>query len=364
MKRIEVGLRRNIDDSYQVYIGEGILERVGMVLGADGSADRHVIITDSNVEELHKKRVQEAFEKTGLRTDCITIAPGENAKEISTVVDLAEKLLSLGADRKTMVIALGGGVVGDLTGFTASIYMRGIPFVIMPTTLLAAVDSSIGGKTGVDAASGKNMLGTFYQPKKVFIDLDFLETLPDAVFRSGLAEAIKYGAIESPEMLDRIKKAAEKGALRKIGFLKRLVAESCMIKKRIVELDEHDYGLRRILNFGHTTGHAIEAASGYLLSHGESIAIGMAIAARLSEKLHGLPATSRKMITETINAVGLSDVIPPTVGAEDIIARLSMDKKKEGGKTNFVMLRRLGEAFVNGGIQEEILRETLEESRT
>ena len=364
MKRMEVGLRRNIDDSYEVYIGEGILERIGMILGTDGGADRHVIVTDSHIEELHKKRVQDAFEKTGLRTDCITVPPGEGAKDISTVVDLAEKLVALGADRKTRLIALGGGVVGDLTGFTASIYMRGIDFVMMPTTLLAAVDSSIGGKTGVDAAAGKNMLGTFYQPKKVFIDLDFLETLPDAVFRSGLAEAVKYGAIESPKMLDDIKKAANKGNLRDIAFLKRLVTESCMIKKRIVELDEHDRGLRRILNFGHTTGHAIEAASGYLLSHGESVAIGMAVAARLSEKLHGLPAASRKMIAETIRAAGLSDVIPPNISADDIVARLSADKKKEGEKIHFVMLRRLGEAFVNGGIPEDILRETLEESRS
>jgi 3-dehydroquinate synthase len=360
---MEVGLRRNIDDSYEVYIGEGILERMGMILGTAGAADRHVIVTDSNVEALHGNRVQEAFEKTGLRTDCITVPPGEEAKDISTVVALAEKLVALGADRKTTLIALGGGVVGDLTGFTASIYMRGIPFIMLPTTLLAAVDSSIGGKTGVDAAPGKNMLGTFYQPKKVFIDLDFFGTLPDAVFRSGLAEAVKYGAIESPKMLDEIKKAADEDVLRETGFLRRLVSESCTIKKRIVELDEHDCGLRRILNFGHTTGHAIEAASGYLLSHGESVAIGMAVASRLSEKIHGLPAAGRKKIVETIRAVGLSDVIPPAVSTGDILARLSADKKKEGGKIHFVMLRRLGEAFVNGGIPEEILRETLEESR-
>jgi 3-dehydroquinate synthase len=364
MKRMEVGLKRNIDNSYEIYIGNGILDRIGMVLGADGSVDRHVIIADTQVEALHKNRVQEAFEKTGLHTDFIAIPTGEGAKDISTVVDVAERLVKLGADRKTCLIALGGGVVGDLTGFTASIYMRGIPFVILPTTLLAAVDSSIGGKTGVDAVAGKNMLGTFYQPKKVFIDLDFLETLSEAVFRGGLAEIIKYGAVESPEILDDVKKAAYKGNLRKNSFLKRIVMESCLIKKRIVELDERDRGLRRILNFGHTVGHAIESASGYVLSHGESVAIGMVVAARLSEKLHGLPSSGREAIVETVEAVGLSNRIPQGISTEDILARLSLDKKKEGDTVHFVMLRRLGEAFVNGGIPDKILRETIEESRS
>jgi 3-dehydroquinate synthase len=221
------------------------------------------------------------------------------------------------------------------------------------------VDSSIGGKTGVDTAAGKNLLGTFNQPKGVFIDIAFLRTLPDEMFRSGLAEVIKYGIIESPGLLDDLEEAVANGDLRKTAFLERIIATACRIKKEIVELDERDRGLRRILNFGHTVGHAVEAASGYALSHGESVAIGMVAAVRLSERLHGLPADDAARIAALIRSVGLPDRIPAEMDLEDILSRLSLDKKKEGGTIHFVMIRKLGTPFVNGGIPEEILRDAL-----
>jgi 3-dehydroquinate synthase len=374
VKQITVTLKNSRDDSYQIDIGAGILDQAAMMLGKSGLAGRCVILTDSAIDALHGKRVQKILEKTGLRIERIVLPPGEETKTMASVLLIAERLTSLGADRQTLLIALGGGVIGDLTGFVASIYMRGIPFVQMPTTLLAQVDSSIGGKTGVDDASGKNMLGTFYQPKRVFIDTDFLKTLPDAIFRSGFAEVIKYGAIENPGLLDDIEKAASENGLRDPSFLLAIVAESCRIKKGIVEMDEREGGLRRVLNFGHTFGHALEAASGYRLSHGEAVAIGMTAAAGFSQKLHGLPAEDRDRITTAVRAAGLPGSIteikhrlPDGIDINDIIDRLQMDKKallvpaKEGKTVNFVMLRKLGEPFMNGAIPGEILRETLKE---
>jgi len=375
MKQLKVTLKRSCDDSYQIHVGAGILDRTGLILGKSGTARRCVVVTDSNIDALHGERVQRALEKSGLQIERIVLPPGEETKTIASVLAVAERLLALGADRQCLLVALGGGVIGDLTGFVASIYMRGIPFVQMPTTLLAQVDSSVGGKTGIDAASGKNILGTFHQPQGVFIDTEFLKTLPDAVFRSGFAEVIKYGAIENPTLLDDIEKAAGENGLRDPSFLARIVVESCRIKKSIVELDERERGLRRILNFGHTIGHAVEATSGYKLSHGEAVAIGMAAAVRLSEKLHGLPADDGKRITAALHSVELPCRIMDSklrfsagMDIDAILTRLSMDKKaqlnvhkKEGKIINFVMLRGLGKPFIKGGIPEEILRETLEE---
>jgi 3-dehydroquinate synthase len=359
MNRMHVNIGGKADSSYDIYIGEEILDRVGLILAKSGRAVRYVIVTDTRIDALHGERVQAALEKMDLRVDRITVPPGEEAKGIGTVLAVTERLTALGADRQTVLIALGGGVVGDLTGFAASIYLRGIPVVQIPTTLLAQVDSSIGGKTGVDTAAGKNLLGTFKQPQGVFIDIAFLKTLPDAMFRSGLAEVIKYGIIESPEMLDDLERALANGNLRETAFLERIIATACRIKKDIVELDERDRGLRRVLNFGHTVGHAVEAASGYALSHGESVAIGMVAAARLSERLHGLPADDAARIAALLRSVGLPDRIPAEMDPEDILARLSLDKKKEGGTIHFVMIRKLGTPFVNGGIPEEILRDAL-----
>jgi len=368
MKQLKVSLARRIDDSYQINIGEGILDRMGISLGKSGTAGHCVVITDSVIDALHGERVQKALEKAGLRIERIVLSPGEETKTLASVLAIAERLISLGADRQTTLIALGGGVVGDLTGFAASIYMRGIPFVQVPTTLLAQVDSSIGGKTGVDALSGKNILGTFQQPRGVFIDTEFLKTLPDTTFRSGFSEIIKYGAIENPLLLDYIEKAAGENGLRNPSFLTKIVLESCRIKKNIVELDEREKGLRRILNFGHTIGHAVEATSGYKLSHGEAVAIGMTAAVRLSEKLHGLTVNDGKRICAAIRAVGLPCMIPREMELSEIISRLSLDKKaqlnfpKKADKTiNFVMIRALSKPFIQGGIPEEVLRETLEE---
>lgn len=360
MNKIKVNLDRKIGNSYEIHIGEKILDRMGLILAKNNWAGRYIIVTDTHIDALHGERVEAALKKTDLRVDRITVPPGEAAKEMRTVLSVVEKLIALGADRSTALIALGGGVIGDLTGFVASIFMRGIPVIQIPTTLLAQVDSSIGGKTGVDTDAGKNILGTFHQPKGVFIDLTFLQTLPEEQFRSGLAEVIKYGAIEAPELLDAIEAAAAAGGLRESAFLEKIITSACRIKKGIVELDELDRGLRRILNFGHTVGHAVEAASAYSLSHGEAVAIGIVAAAILSEQLHYLPADDRRRIVSVIRAIGLPDRIPGKLNLDEIASRIARDKKKKGETVHFVLLKKLGVPIVNGGIPEKMMKKTLE----
>lgn len=360
MNKLKVNLDRKAGNSYEIFIGEEILDRVGMILARNNWAKRYIIVTDTQIDALHGKRVQQALETADLKVERITVPPGEEAKEIGTVLAIAGRLTSLGADRSTALIALGGGVIGDMTGFVASIYMRGIPVIQIPTTLLAQVDSGIGGKTGVDTAAGKNLLGTFHQPKGVFIDLSFLQTLPEDQFTSGMAEVIKYGAIDSSELLAQLEAAVERGGLRETPFLEGIITAACRIKKGFVELDERDSGLRRVLNFGHTVGHAVEAASGYSLSHGESVAIGMVAAARLSEELHHLPADDRRRIEAIIRAIGLPDRIPANLDLDELRSRIARDKKKSGETIHFVLLKKLGLPIVNGGIPDALLQKTLE----
>jgi 3-dehydroquinate synthase len=360
MKAMKVNLEGKTVHSYEIHIGTEILDRMGMIIAMHRWAERYVLVMDETVAALHGERVQAALKKAGLSVEKITVPPGEASKDFPTLLSLTDRLTALGADRQTALIALGGGVVGDLAGFAASIYMRGIPVVQLPTTLLAQVDSSIGGKTAVDTPAGKNLLGTFYQPKAVFIDIAFLQMLPDRMFRSGLAEVIKCGAIEAPGLLDDLEEAAAKDGLREPLFLERIIATACRIKKQLVEIDEWDRGVRRILNFGHTVGHAVEASSGYRLSHGESVAIGMVAAARLSERLHGLPAADASRIASVIRAIGLSDQIPAGMDLEEILSRLAQDKKREGGTIHYILIQKIGTPFVDAGVPEGILRETLE----
>lgn len=360
MNRIRVNLDRRLNASYDIHIGRHILDRVAPVLAKNGGTSRWFVITDENVSGLHGERVLGVLRENGLSVESIAFPAGEASKTIGTCVELATRLLECGADRTSGLIALGGGVVGDVTGFIASVFMRGIPCVQIPTTLLAQVDSSIGGKTGVDLPSGKNLLGTFHQPQAVFIDLAFLETLPKREFVNGLAEIVKYGIIEDPGLLDSLD--TERAALenRDADFLERIVSTSCRIKKSVVEIDETEKGLRRILNFGHTVGHAIEAESQYSLSHGEAVAMGMAAAALVSERQRYLCADDRERILTTIGKVGLPTRIPANLNREGILLHLATDKKKAGGKIHFVLLRKPGMPFVNGGVPLDLVRETIE----
>lgn len=363
MNRIKVNLEKKLSKSYDIYIGQDILDRAGLLLAKNNWAARYVIVTDANVEALHGKRVLETLRGMGLQTDLISFPAGETSKTVETALGVVDRLSDLGADRTSALIALGGGVVGDLAGFVASIYMRGIPCVQIPTTLLAQVDSSIGGKTGIDLPVGKNFLGTFYQPKGVFIDLAFLETLAPRDFGNGLAEIIKYGVIDDPELLDVLERETKtlRGD-RKI--LERIIGKACRIKKGIVEIDETEKGLRRILNFGHTIGHAVESESKYVLSHGEAVAIGMTAAVLISEKLKYLQAEDRERIVSLIRAAGLPDRIPQGMSVRGILSRMKQDKKKEGDTIHFVLLKKPGMPFVNGGVPDVLVREVIEEMKS
>jgi 3-dehydroquinate synthase len=360
MNRIRVNLDKRLSASYDIHIGRDILDRVAPLLAKSGWAGRWYILTDSNVRGLHGDRLLGVLRGNGLEVEMIEFAAGESSKTISTCIGLAEQLLERGADRTSGLIALGGGVVGDVAGFLASIYMRGIPCVQVPTTLLAQVDSSIGGKTGIDLPEGKNMLGTFLQPRAVFIDLAFIDTLAPGEFRNGLAEIVKYGIIEDTELLAVIEEGAEALQSRNPALLERLVSASCRIKKGVVEIDETEKGLRRILNFGHTVGHAIEAESRYVVPHGEAVAMGMAAAALISERQRYLSAEDRERIVSIIERAGLPARIPQTLDTGRILSNLSKDKKKKDGKIHFVLLRKPGMPFVNGGVPLEIVQETIE----
>ena len=285
MERIKVNLEKPHQESYDIFINEDIMDHEGWITTVKNHADRYVIITDSHVNPLYGEMVRAKLAKTALPVDIIEIPAGEASKSVNIVLDVVKQLIRLKVSRKSLLVALGGGVVGDVTGFIASIYMRSIPYIQIPTTLLAQVDSSVGGKTGVDLPEGKNLLGTFYQPKAVYIGLSFLKTLSDKDFSTGLAEVIKYGIIGDQNLFEFLEH--ESGGIKKHNpsMMKSLVGRSCKIKAQVVEMDEKELGLRRILNFGHTLGHALEASSGYSLSHGEAVAIGMVGAAKISHRL-------------------------------------------------------------------------------
>lgn len=278
----------------------------------------------------------------------------------STAAAASEELLALGADRDCGLIALGGGVVGDLTGFVASTFMRGLPLVQIPTTLVAQVDSSIGGKTAVDLPMGKNLIGTFWQPRMVFIDLSFLETLPSREYANGLAEIAKYGIVDDVQLFRELQDKAGRLLGKDMELLESVVAWSCRIKKAMVEMDETDKGVRRFLNFGHTVGHALEAESGYAISHGEAVSIGMAAAVTLSRRMNYLPAPEEESILALIRSLGLPHRIPTGLSTASILSRLRVDKKKSGDRVNFILLKSLGIPFVNGGVSQTLVGEVLE----
>ncbi len=363
MNRIKVNLDRKTSASYEIYMGENIVDRMGLIITKNNWASRYIIITDSNVLPLHGERVQATLREMDLRVDMIDFPAGEGSKNVQTGLHIVTRMIDLGADRTSALIALGGGVVGDITGFIASIYMRGISYIQVPTTLLAQVDSGIGGKTGIDLPEGKNILGTFYQPKGVFMDMAFLKTLTSREFGTGLAEIVKYGIIDDPELLNSLEGEAEAIRNRDMSLLEEIIARSCRIKKGIVEIDEMEKGVRRILNFGHTIGHAIEAESGYSIPHGNAISMGMAASAILSERLKYLPSGDRERITSLIRAMGLPDRIPNNLSPEGIFSRIERDKKKTGDTIHFVLLKKIGIPFMSGGVPETLIRETVEALR-
>lgn len=363
MNRIKVNLDKRNVRTHEIYIGRDILERAGLIVAKKKWADRYFIITDANVERLHGEAFREAT-ASSLNTETLVVEPGEKSKSMETLLRLSRELLEKGADRQSGIIAFGGGVIGDLGGFLASIYMRGIPFVHVPTSLISQVDSAIGGKTGVDLPGAKNLLGTFAQPQAVFMDTSLLQTLPAEELSNGLAEIVKYGIIDDPEILEHLELNLGAVTSRDRRVLESLVERCCAIKKGIVEIDETEKGIRKVLNFGHTVGHAIEAESGYSVPHGAAVALGMLAAARISELLGYLREKDRSRIDKVIGALGLPCRLPDGISVQGVMLRLRNDKKKKDGKARFVLLKKIGMPFMNGGVPDEILEEIIGELKS
>jgi 3-dehydroquinate synthase len=335
--------------SYPIYIGEGLLSGIGELL-PDARTDRAVIVTNPLVAEKHLTPLQQGLKRAGIGHELIVVPDGEAHKDWATLYDIHTRLLEFKAERKTTLIALGGGVIGDLAGFAAATFKRGIPLVQIPTSLLAQVDSSVGGKTAVNHPLGKNMIGAFYQPSVVVIDTATLTTLPTREYVSGIAEVVKYGAIRSTELLAWIEEHAESLLRRDADAVTHAIYESCRIKSSIVALDERETGERILLNFGHTFGHAIEVGMGYgSWLHGEAVSAGMVLAAKLSTRITGMPVTDQNRLRLLLARLALP-VDPPALGADRYLELMAQDKKVDAGSLRFVLLEALGRATVRKNV--------------
>jgi 3-dehydroquinate synthase len=319
------------------------------------------VVSDEHVAGLYGQRFMESLHENHIPARLVTFPRGEQSKNLETIGRLASELAREGFDRRDGLIALGGGVTGDITGFLASIFMRSIPFVQVPTTLLAQVDSSVGGKTGVDIPEGKNLLGTFYQPRAVYIDTDVLQTLPEDELLGGLAEVIKYGVIADAEFFRFLREKREPILALQPDVITETIARCCAIKARIVEQDEREGDIRRILNYGHTFGHAIEAASGFSLIHGLAVAMGMCAAARLAERAGLLPQSSADEIIQLIDDFGMQTSIPEHMDRQRIKDYFRTDKKTVAGRVFFVLPTKIGEVAVTDKIHEKDIDHVLEE---
>lgn len=352
------------DRSYEIEIGAGLLDTLGARLAALRKVTHAVVITDDNVAWPHAERALASLKQTGMRADMLTVPAGEVSKSIDTADELWNDLLELGADRRTVVVAVGGGVVGDLAGFVAAGFARGLAFVQVPTTLLAQVDSSVGGKVGVNLPKAKNMVGAFWQPLSVTIDTELLTTLPDREYRSGLAEVVKYGVILDAAFFEFLEAQAATLVAREPGPLAQAIARSCRLKADVVERDEREEtGLRAVLNYGHTFAHAFEAVGGYgALLHGEAVSLGMGCAARLAQQLGRVPAEFVARQRQLLLALGLP-VDPPELDQDALLAAMARDKKVEHGHLRFILPSRLGQVEGVDRVPVEAVRQALSPAR-
>ena len=340
------------DRSYPIAIGRGLLDDASLLNRHIGGSGKVAIVTNTTVAPLYLDKVAGPLRAAGREVVPIILRDGEEFKNWESLNEVFDALLANKCDRKTTLVALGGGVIGDMTGFAAATYMRGVPFVQIPTTLLAQVDSSVGGKTGINHPLGKNMIGAFYQPRAVIADTATLDTLPDRELSAGLAEVIKHGAILDAGFFDWIEANIEKLVARDHAALAHAIARSCEIKADVVARDEREGGLRAVLNFGHTFGHAIEAGLGYgAWLHGEAVGCGMVMAADLSRRLNLIDDAAVDRVRALVKAAGLP-VVAPDLGNERWIELMEVDKKNEGGAIKFILLKPLGSPSITNAPRE------------
>jgi 3-dehydroquinate synthase len=352
--------------AYEVVIGPGLIDSAGEAIAPFSKNRRTAVVADETVAALHGQRLMASLAGAGLTASLITVPPGEGSKSFTGLESLLDRLLGLGLDRGDLVTAFGGGVVGDLAGFAAAIYKRGIDFVQIPTTLLAQVDSSVGGKTAIDTPHGKNLVGAFHQPRLVLADLDVLASLPDREMRCGYAEVIKYGMLGDEEFFNWLELLGPLGVLgRNPKELAHAIGWSVEMKARIVEEDEREQGRRALLNLGHTFGHALEAEVGFgdVLLHGEAVALGCAQAFRFSAAQGLCTAADAARVEAALADAGLpvrmAEVRNDPFEAAALIAHMGQDKKAEAGRLTLILARRIGEAFVAKDVDPAALRDFL-----
>ena len=348
---------------YEAIVENGLLERSGACLRAVlGGHPRLFVVTVAPVRRKWGKKLIRSLEAGGFVTRTLEMPDGERAKQLSTVEQLAEKMSRLGADRNAVVVAFGGGVVGDVAGLLSSLYMRGVDLVQVPTTVVAQVDASIGGKTGVNLKAGKNLLGTFHQPRAVLIDPEVVSTLPDREFRAGLYEALKCGVIGDPQLFRRFEDEKDKILERDPDALQAIIAESMKLKAEIVSADERESGLRRVLNFGHTIGHALEAETGYRgLLHGEAVGWGMIAASNIALAMHKVDSLTAGRIADGV--LGLGGLPRLEVKTRNLVSRLRADKKTVDGMVHFVLPTEIGKVEVVSGVPQKLVLEAIDELR-
>jgi 3-dehydroquinate synthase len=352
MQTIKVDLSER---SYNILVGEGILSFAGDLLTEAGINGKVAVVTNPTVAQLYLDTVHDSLEGSGFDVTPILLPDGEEYKTLSTLSTIFDRLIGERFERKSCIVALGGGVVGDIAGFAAASYLRGTPLVQIPTTLLAQVDSSVGGKTGVNHKHGKNLIGAFYQPRAVIIDVTVLSSLPKRELIAGMAEVIKYGIIADPALFSQLEANIDRVLALDHRLLTELIVTSCTIKARVIEKDEREDDYRAVLNFGHTVGHALEAATDYKrFLHGEAVGIGMAKAAAIAYQ-HGLcDSVTLGRISNLIRMAGLPTEIPDEVSTQSLTQGMELDKKSAEGKIKFVMCTAIGQTCFHSLTAEQV----------
>jgi 3-dehydroquinate synthase len=346
--------------SYAIHIGQGVLDEVGTVLAQLAGTRKALLVTQPAIAAAYGDRVLHSLRSQGFAAEMFEVLDAEEAKGLVWLERLYDRAIELRLDRRSPIIALGGGVVGDLAGFAAATYMRGVPLIHIPTTLLAQVDSSIGGKTAINHARGKNLIGAFYQPRVVLIDVGTLQTLSGRELRSGLAEVVKYGVIAKPDLFELLESCTAEGLLQDAALLTRVIRDCCQIKADVVSADEHETGVRAILNFGHTFGHAIEAAGGFsTYTHGEAVAIGMIWATALSQRMGLCQPELLVRVKQLLQSLGLPIALKAHING--IRDTLLLDKKAVAGRLRFILAEGLGQVSMRDDVPSGLVEEVIEE---